>query len=79
MLLGVAAGLLATGVLGGLAGRVALMALPAEEFIDVEHRYGLHKSGQIEFMAGKQEFIRLGAFDDVDMAMMSHTSLSSEG
>ena len=79
MMLGVAVGLLATGVLEGLAGRVALMALPAEEFIDVEHRYGLHKSGQIEFMAGKQEFIRLGAFDDVDMAMMSHTSLSSEG
>ena len=79
MMLGVAVGLRASGVLEGLSGRVALMALPAEEFIDVEHRYGLHNSGDIEFMAGKQEFLRLGAFDDVDMAMMTHTSLLGEG
>ena len=79
MMLGVAVGLRAAGVLEGLSGRVALMALPAEEFIDVEHRYGLHNSGDIEFMAGKQEFLRLGAFDDVDMAMMTHTSLLGEG
>ena len=79
MMLGVAVGLRASGVLEGLSGRVALMALPAEEFIDVEHRYGLHNSGDIEFMAGKQEFLRLGAFDDVDMAMMPHTSLLGEG
>ena len=78
-MLGVAVGLRASGVLEGLSGRVALMALPAEEFIDVEHRYGLHNSGDIEFMAGKQEFLRLGAFDDVDMAMMTHTSLLGEG
>ena len=79
MMLGVAVGLRASGVLEGLSGRVALMALPAEEFIDVEHRYGLHNSGDIEFMAGKQEFLRLGAFDDVDMAMMTHTSLLGDG
>ena len=79
MMLGVAVGLRVSGVLEGLSGRVALMALPAEEFIDVEHRYGLHNSGDIEFMAGKQEFLRLGAFDDVDMAMMTHTSLLGEG
>ena len=79
MMLGVAVGLRASGVLEGLSGRVALMALPAEEFIDVEHRYGLHNSGDIEFMAGKQEFLRLVAFDDVDMAMMTHTSLLGEG
>ena len=79
MMLGVTVGLRASGVLEGLSGRVALMALPAEEFIDVEHRYGLHNSGDIEFMAGKQEFLRLGAFDDVDMAMMTHTSLLGEG
>ena len=29
-------------------------------------------------MAGKQEFIRLGAFDDVDMAMMIHTASTNE-
>jgi amidohydrolase len=78
MMLGVAVGLMAAGVQEELAGSVALMALPAEEFIDVGFRYGLHKEGKLGFMSGKQEFIRLGIFDDVDMAMMVHTSSSAE-
>ena len=78
MMLGVAVGLMAAGVQEELAGSVALMALPAEEFIDVEFRYGLHKEGKLGLMSGKQEFIRLGAFDDVDMAMMVHTSSNPE-
>ena len=78
MMLGVAVGLMAVGVREELAGDIALMALPAEEFIDVEYRYGLHNEGKLGFMSGKQEFIRLGAFDDVDMAMMVHTSSSPE-
>ena len=76
MMLGVATGLMSSGVLDSLAGSVALMALPAEEFIDVEYRWGLHKDGKLGLMAGKQEFVRLGAFDDVDIAMMVHTSSS---
>ena len=79
MMLGVIVGLQTQGVMEQLGGRVAVMALPAEEFIDVEYRYGLHNKGEIEFMSGKQEFLRLGAFDDVDMAMMTHTNLVREG
>ena len=74
MMLGAAVGLQAAGVLEHLAGRVALIAVPAEEFIDVEYRWQLHQEGTLGLMAGKQEFIRLGAFDDVDMAMMVHTT-----
>ena len=74
MMLGVAVGLGVPEVREALSGSVALMALPAEEFIDVEYRWGLHEEGKLGLMAGKQEFIRLGAFDDVDMAMMVHTS-----
>jgi|TARA_Y100000814_G_scaffold61207_1_gene37941 amidohydrolase len=74
MMIGVAVGLKASGILENLSGRIAFMALPAEEFIDVEYRYGLYKSNQIEFMSGKQEFLRLGEFSDIDMAMMTHTS-----
>lgn len=74
MMLGAAVGLQAVGVLEELAGRVALIAVPAEEFIDVEYRWQLHQEGTLGLMAGKQEFIRLGAFDDVDMAMMVHTT-----
>lgn len=74
MLLGVAAGLQAAGVLPELAGRVALMAVPAEEYIEVEFRERLRSDGLVEFLAGKPEFIRLGHFDDVDLAMMTHST-----
>ena len=74
MMLGAAAALAQPEVLDALSGRVALMALPAEEFIDVEFRWRLREEGKLGLLAGKQEFIRLGAFDDVDMAMMVHTS-----
>ena len=74
MMMGAAVGLMVPEVREALAGNVALIAVPAEEFIDVEYRWGLHQEGKLGLMAGKQEFIRLGAFDDVDMAMMVHTS-----
>ena len=78
MMLGAAVGLLVPEVLESLAGNIAFIAVPAEEFIDVEFRWGLHKEGTLGLMAGKQEFIRLGAFDDIDMAMMVHTASSSQ-
>lgn len=77
MMLGAAVGLKALEGDAALAGNIALIAVPAEEFIDVEYRWHLHQEGKLGLMAGKQEFIRLGAFDDVDMAMMVHTSSSS--
>lgn len=80
MMLGVAVGLKAAGVTEGLSGRVALIAVPAEEYIEVEYRDELRRQGKIEFLGGKPEFIRLGALDDVDLAMMTHTSSNaSEG
>jgi amidohydrolase len=77
MMLGAAAGLKALEGDEELAGNIVVMALPAEEFIDVQYRWQLHQEGKLGLMAGKQEFIRLGAFDDVDMAMMVHTASSS--
>ena len=74
MMLGVATALQADGVLENLSGRVALMAVPAEEYIEVEYRDDLRREGKLEFIGGKPEFIRLGALDDVDLAMMTHTS-----
>ena len=73
MMLGAAAGLQAPGVLENLAGRVALMAVPAEEYIEVEYRDELRRQGKLEFLGGKPEFIRMGKLDDVDIAMMTHT------
>ena len=78
MMLGAAVGLMVPEVKEALAGSVALIAVPAEEFIGLEHRWGLRQEGRLRFLGGKQEFIRLGVFDDVDMAMMVHTSSSPE-
>ena len=74
MMLAVGWGLQDSGVIEHMAGRVALIAVPAEEYIEIEYRDDLRRAGVIEFLGGKPEFIRLGAFDDVDMAMMTHTS-----
>jgi amidohydrolase len=78
MMLGVGLGLQASGVLHELAGRIALIAVPAEEYIEIEYRDGLRRQGHIEFLGGKPEFVRLGALDDVDLAMMTHTSSEAE-
>ena len=78
MMLGVATGLKASGVLDNLAGRIALIAVPAEEYIEVEYRDDLRRDGQIEFLGGKPEFIKLGALDDVELAMMTHTSSNAD-
>ena len=72
-MLGAARGLVQSGVLSCLGGNLAFMAVPAEELIEVEYRLGLREQGEIEFLTGKAEMIRLGYFDDVDMAMMCHT------
>ena len=78
MLLGATLGLMAEGVLPSLRGRVVLLAVPAEEYIEIEYRDGLRREGKIEFLGGKPEFVRLGELDDVDVAMMCHTTSRPE-
>jgi len=78
MLIGATMGLMAQDVLPSLSGRVVLIAVPAEEYIEIEYRDSLREKGVLEFLGGKPEFIRLGALDDVDLAMMCHTTSNSE-
>ena len=77
ILLGVAAALRGAFIKNSLSGKVVLIATPAEEFIEIQERLNLRKNSEIEFLSGKQEMIRLGTFDDVDMAMMVHTAVGS--
>ena len=74
MLLGAVIGLLAPDVMDNLAGKVVPFAVPAEELIELGERMALRDQGRLEFLGGKQELIRLGEFDDVDIAMMCHTA-----
>jgi amidohydrolase len=73
-LLGAAMGLVEAGAAAHLAGRVVFFAVPAEEFVEIEYRLGLVRQGRIGFPAGKPELVRLGHFDDIDLAVMIHSS-----
>jgi amidohydrolase len=76
MMLG--AGLALKEVAPDLAGTIALMAVPAEEYVELEERLKFREQGQLEFLGGKAEMVRLGAFDDVDIAMMVHATARPE-
>ncbi len=67
------AGLGLQSVMSHLDGDVVLFAVPAEECITVEERLDLRARGEIEFIVGKPELIRLGEFDDIDMITITHT------
>jgi amidohydrolase len=77
-LLGAAMGLVGAKALEHMAGRVVFFAVPAEEYGDVAWRVEQARAGKLEFLGGKPELLRLGHFDDVDMAMMIHTTPQAE-
>ncbi len=60
-----------------LFGDIAIMAVPSEEFVELEYRNSLREEGKISFLGGKQEFVKLGKMDDVDVMVMQHTSSTS--
>ena len=74
-MLGVAMGL--SQIAPYLDGDVCFFATPAEEYVEIGFREKLLERGDIQFFGGKQELIRLGAFDDIDMAMMVHAQGST--
>jgi amidohydrolase len=79
-IIGVIYALKDTAIMESLSGDVSIMAIPAEEFVEIGYRNELIKKGEISFLGGKQEFIKLGAFDDVDIALIQHTfSSENEG
>lgn len=73
-MLGAALGLAKSGVLKELVGDVTLIGTPSEEFVELEYRSSLRAEGKLSYFGGKQELIKKGYFDDVDMAMMFHSS-----
>lgn len=73
-LLGAAMGLSDTGVAENLSGNIVFFAVPAEEYVEITYRLGLVKERKTSFLTGKQELINLGHFDDIDMAVMIHST-----
>ena len=72
-LMGAAVGLRTSGIAQELAGNIVFLAVPAEEYVEIDYRLGLVREGKTSFLCGKQELIKLGHFDDVDMAVRIHT------
>ncbi len=73
-LVAVARALVETEALADLAGDVVFFAVPAEEYVDLEWRAEQARTGRLEFLGGKGELLRLGEFDDVDIAIMAHAT-----
>lgn len=56
-----------------LDGDLTFAAVPAEEYVELAYRRKLQEEGKIEFYGGKQEWIRLGELDEIDMGIMCHS------
>lgn len=69
---GIAAAFKKAGVESELAGTLNFISTPAEEFIELEYRDQLRQEGKINYFGGKQELIKRGSFDDVDISIMMH-------
>ncbi len=70
---GIAAAFKKAGVESELAGTLNFITTPAEEFIELEYRDQLREAGEINYFGGKQELIKRGSFDDVDISIMMHS------
>ncbi len=77
-MIGVAMALVDSGVMEYLSGSVTCMAVPAEEPIEIEWRRELYKEGKLFFLGGKQEFIKKGYFDDVDISLANHMASNTD-
>lgn len=70
---GVALALEKAGAWDYLDGQIDFMAVPAEEYIQLDYRQDLKNKGEITYYSGKAELVERGVFDDVDISMMIHS------
>lgn len=77
-LAGIALALKEPGALDGLCGSIRLMAVPAEELIEIAYRDSLRKQGLIHYLGGKVEFLYRGYMDDVDICILIHTGIAKD-
>lgn len=75
-LLGIAAALKRPNALDGLCGKIRLMAVPAEEMIQLKFREKLIEEGVIHYLGGKVEFMHRGFFAGIDLVMMAHGEIA---
>ena len=59
-------------ILKNLSGSISFIAVPSEEYVEIEWRKEQRDKGSFEFLGGKQELVKLGIFDEIDISMMTH-------
>jgi amidohydrolase len=72
-MLAAATGIVESGAIDHLSGKLVFIAVPAEEYVEIDYRSRLKQEGKLEFLGGKSEFVKLGELDDVDMTIMMHS------
>lgn len=73
-LAGTARALLDSGVLPHLCGTIRLIAVPAEECLQIDWRMEEIRAGRLHFLGGKAELLSRGAFDGVDVVVSVHAA-----
>lgn len=71
-MIGAAYGIVKSGMLEACNCKITFLAVPAEEFVELDYRQSLVDNGTLRYMSGKQELLYRGILDDVDIAMMIH-------
>lgn len=74
-MLGAALALSDPEVAASLGGTATIFAVPAEEYQDSSVRDEVRRTHDVHCAGGKCELIRRGAFDDVDMAITTHSHM----
>ena len=77
-LLGVAMAMKDAQAMQYLDGDIVFFAVPAEEYVEIDHRNKLKEAGQLRYLGGKAQLIAEGAFDDIDMAMQMHVHTTQD-
>lgn len=72
VLLNLISGLVKSGLLHELDGKITFLFTPAEEYIDLDTRKQLKEEGQITYYSGKQNLIAEGLFDSFDVVLSCH-------
>lgn len=73
-MMGALKGVLDSGILDQLSGKLHFIAVPAEEYIEIAYRMQLREKGILKYLGGKPELLRKGFFDDVDLCLSIHST-----
>ncbi|MGL6107857.1 amidohydrolase [Romboutsia sp.] len=73
VMLGTFVALKESNIIENISGKVSFIATPAEEYCDFDYREELVKENKLSYISGKQEMVKLNAFNDIDLVISCHS------